>query len=131
MKQIISIPAKVLEPVKNYLLSQQKKLKRRKKALKKEDPFSNPDRLNDRASPDTGASEQFGHERAKAMRGEVDKALIRIRKALTRIKLGKYGLCEDCKKMINTDRLAIDPSAQYCVSCQKKNSSKKEKTKTS
>lgn len=58
------------------------------------------------------------------MKEEIDKTLINIRKALTKIKIGNYGQCENCGRLIDTDRLAIDPSASLCVSCQK-NSKKK------
>ncbi|OGV90552.1 hypothetical protein A3A66_02400 [Microgenomates group bacterium RIFCSPLOWO2_01_FULL_46_13] len=124
--KLITFPAQVLEPIKHYLLHQEKKLNHRKDSLLKEDPFTNPDRLNDNASIDTDAAEQFGHARSQALRQEIDKTLVRIRKALTRIKLGRYGLCENCGRMIDTDRLAIDPSIQFCLSCQKKLQSKEE-----
>jgi RNA polymerase-binding transcription factor DksA len=116
----VMFPKNVLVPIQNYLTSKEKQLKERKKSLQAEDPFSDPDRLNDNAAVDTEAAEQFGHERIEAIRREVDKALINVRKALTKIKLGKYGACEGCGKMIDTDRLAVDPTARFCMQCQKK-----------
>ena len=120
MKQLIAFPAKVLEPIRKYLALQEARLAKRRKTLIAEDPFADSSRLDDNASVDTDAAEQFGHARITAMREETEKMLVRIRKALTKIKLSKYGLCEDCGVMIDTDRLAIDPSVQYCLSCQKK-----------
>lgn len=120
MRKLISFPLNVLEPIRGYLKNQEKRLAKRQKELVDEDPFSDPSRLNNNASIDADAAEQFGHARVTALREETEKMLIRIRKALTKINLGRYGLCEDCGKMIDTDRLAVDPSAQYCVSCQKK-----------
>jgi RNA polymerase-binding transcription factor DksA len=35
------------------------------------------------------------------------------------VKLGKYGICEKCGKMIDTDRLAINPEATTCIDCEK------------
>jgi RNA polymerase-binding transcription factor DksA len=116
----IKFPLKVLKPVKKHLKDKEKKLKRRKKALEAEDPFANPDRVNDNAAVDTDAAEEAGHDRVTALKQEVDKTLIRVRKTLTKIKLGKYGLCESCKKLIDTDRLAIDPTATDCIKCVKK-----------
>lgn len=116
----IKFPLKVLQPVKKYLKDKEKKLKKRKKALEAEDPFANPDRVNDNAAVDTDAAEEAGHDRVAALKQEVDKTLIRVRKTLTKIKLGKYGLCESCKKLIDTDRLAIDPTATDCIKCAKK-----------
>ena len=126
VKQVIEFPAKVLEPVKNYLQREEKRLKKKKEQLEKEDPFSDPERANNNAM-DTDALEQAGHERIEAIKEEVDKALITVRKSLTRIKLGSYGLCEDCGKMIDTDRLAVSPTASYCIDCVREQEKKNRK----
>ena len=116
----VKFPQNVLEPVRKHLLSKKAQLEKRKSNFAQEDPFADPDRLNDNAALDADAAEQFGHERVEAMEKETDKNLVRIKKALTRIKIGSYGICEDCGQMIDTDRLAIDPTAQYCVNCESK-----------
>lgn len=118
-------PFKVTKPIKDYLEKEETKLKQRNAELEKEDPFIDTDRLMDNAAIDTEAAEEAGHERVSALRRETDKMLVRIRKTLTRIKVGKYGLCIGCKKMIDTDRLAIDPTIEYCINCAKKNDAKK------
>lgn len=115
----MKIPHRILKPVEDYLKHQQKKLEIRKKNLEKEDPYIDTTRVNDNAAIDTDAAEEVGHERVSALRAEIDKTLVRIRKALTRIRVGKYGLCQKCGKMIDTDRLAIDPTIRYCIKCQK------------
>jgi len=51
---------------------------------------------------------------------KLTRTLIEIRKTLTRIRLGKYGTCEKCGQMIDTDRLAIKPTATACIKCEKK-----------
>ena len=76
------------------------------------------------AATDARAAGRFGHERSVAVGSELDKMLINVKKALANIKIGKYGLCENCGKMIDTDRLAIDPTASVCVECAKKSSGK-------
>lgn len=119
-KQVISFPAKVLEPIGHFLRREEKRLEERKKALAEADPFEDVRRLSDNAAPDADAAEQFGHERASAMKGQIDRKLIQVRKALTRIKIGKYGICEKCGKMIDTDRLMIMPEATVCITCEKK-----------
>ncbi len=116
----IKFPLKVLLPVRKHLKAEEKKLKKRKQALEKEDPFNDVDRVNDNAAIDTDAAEEAGHDRITALKQEIDKTLINIRKTLTKIKLGKFGLCDDCKKLINTDRLAIDPTVSQCIKCVKK-----------
>lgn len=110
-------PMDVLRPIKAFLEDREKKLNSQKKKLQKEDPFSDSDRLKENAAIDAAAEQKYGHARLEAVSTELEKMLITVRKALTKIKLGKYGLCDSCGKMIDTDRLAIDPSAQYCVSC--------------
>lgn len=39
--------------------------------------------------------------------------------ALEKIKKGKYGICEKCKKRIEEERLKIYPAARYCLNCNK------------
>lgn len=128
VQQVIEFPAKVLEPVKNYLKREEQRLKKRKEQLEEEDPFSDPERV-DENTIDSDALEQAGHERVEAIKGEVDKALITVRKALTRIKLGHYGMCERCGKMIDTDRLAVNPTAELCIDCEREREKKTKKGK--
>lgn len=113
----VRFPMHVLQPVREYLLRRETELRKRKKSLAKEDPFADTERLNDNAAVDLDAAEEVGHERIRILKLEIDKTLIRVRKALTRIKVGKYGVCSKCGEMIDTDRLAIDPTASLCVTC--------------
>ena len=117
---MVKYPPKLLEPIKKHLLEKQKMLIKRQKDLGAEDPFADPDRLIDSAAVDADAAEQFGHERVEAMQAEVDKSLVQVDQALKRIDKGKYGVCESCGKMVDTDRLAIDPAAKYCMACESK-----------
>lgn len=110
-------PPKILNPIRSFLEAREKKLKLQKNKLSKEDPFTDTDRLKGNAAIDASAWQQFGHASLEAMGAELEKMLITVRKALTKIRMGKYGLCDSCGKMIDTDRLAIDPSTQYCMSC--------------
>jgi len=116
-------PAVVLEPVKAFLGEELRRLKTRHNQIKKEDPFSDPDRVNSNA-PDTDADEQFGHARSEAISGQLSKKIIQVRKALTRIKIGRYGICEKCGKFIGTERLMIYPETTLCVNCKRKQSKK-------
>ena len=115
VKQVVTFPAKVIEPIGRFLRREERRLLKRKKEIVKTDPFEDVRRLSDNAAADADAAEQFGHERAKAMRDQVDRKLIQIRKALTRIKIGKYGICEKCGQMIDTDRLMVMPEATVCI----------------
>lgn len=116
----IRFPMMILKPLSDHLKKEEKKLEKRKKDLVKEDPFTKTDRVNENAAVDADAAEQTGHERVTAILSEVNKGLIQVRKALTRIKLGRYGTCEKCGGLIDTDRLAANPTAEYCLKCVKK-----------
>lgn len=113
----LKFPTKILQPLKKQLQTEELKLQKRQRDLEAEDPFNDDDRLTNNAAVDTDAAEEFGHDRVAALKLEVDKTLINIRKTLTKIKLGRFGLCENCGQMIDTDRLAIDPTASLCIRC--------------
>ena len=120
----ISFPSTVLAPLVRFLREQQKKLRNSKNALKKEDPFVIGKRDLDN-SVDSDVAENVEHDRTSALRRQVTRSIIAVKKTLTRIKLGKYGICIECGKMIDTDRLAIAPTADLCISCEIKKESKK------
>ena len=115
----VTYPKEVLEPVKNHLNEELTKLEKRKAELDVEDPFSDRARIDDNAAIDTDAAEQVGHMRVSALKQTMDRSIIQIRKAMARIKIGKYGLCERCGKFIDTDRLMIMPESTLCVPCEK------------
>jgi len=116
----VSFPQNLLTPIKNFFHLEEKKLTQRKRELEEQDPFNDTKRVADNASIDTDAAEQFGHATVEGLKKELDRKPIQIRKALTMIRIGKYGTCEKCGKMIDTDRLMIFPEATVCVECEKK-----------
>jgi RNA polymerase-binding transcription factor DksA len=124
--EMAAMPARYLASLRDRLLSQQKDLKQRKKRLKKEDPFRDSARTTDNAAIDTDVNEQVGHERVEGIQNEVDKMLIRIRKALSAMRMGKYGVCTNCNKLIDTNRLAVNPTAEHCMNCAPKFESREE-----
>lgn len=108
-------PRNLLVPVGNFLQNKLRDLKKRKKDISTEDPFKDPSRTTDNAATDTEAEEQYGHARTSALRTEINRKIVQVRKALTRVKIGKYGICEDCGAMIDTDRLLVFPEAVLCA----------------
>ena len=46
------------------------------------------------------------------------KLLEKIEYALKRLDEGSYGICDDCKKPINIERLKAKPSVSLCITCQ-------------
>lgn len=112
-------PRNVLQSVWDYLKKLEGDLLKRRTSLAKEDPFADSSRLNDNASDDTEAAEQFGHAQSAALSEETSGALKRVRMAMTRVDDGSYGKCIKCGEMIDTDRLGIDPTADLCMNCAK------------
>ena len=110
-------PESVLKPVSNFLIARLHTLEKSKKKIIKEDPFMDVNRGSDNAASDIEADEQFGHARTSAISKELGKSIINIRKALAMIKVGKYGICEECGQMIDTARLMAVPEAKFCASC--------------
>jgi DnaK suppressor protein len=39
--------------------------------------------------------------------------------ALKKMKKGKYGICENCRKKISQERLKVYPEARFCIKCRK------------
>lgn len=118
---MVKFPGSVLTQIKNYLEKRQGDLEHKLAGLRKQDPFADKSsRMLDRASDDDEAQTKAGHERIAALQHQLNIGLVETRKALTKIKLGNYGICEKCKKMIDTDRLAAMPTATLCLSCEKK-----------
>lgn len=118
-KSTIKYPKQVLAPVEEHLSAELNKLQKRKNELEGEDPFADRSRIDDNAAVDTDAAEQVGHMRVSAIRQALDRSIIQIRKALSRIKIGTYGICERCGNFIDTDRLMIMPESTLCITCEK------------
>lgn len=48
----------------------------------------------------------------------LEKSLQDVLDALERIDKGTYGLCENCQKEIDIERLKANPAAKTCIKCQ-------------
>jgi RNA polymerase-binding transcription factor DksA len=114
----IKFPGKLLAPIKRFLESEIVRLKRREKDMKQSDPFMDGSRTTEN-SIEEDVDEQVGHFETVVKANFIKKQIIQVRKALTLLKIGKYGTCEKCGKMIDTDRLAIKPDTTVCIKCEK------------
>lgn len=65
-----------------------------------------------------GALAEAEFERDVAGAGQARSALLQIVAAERRLADGEYGICIDCGKAIAPARLAAQPAASRCVSCQ-------------
>lgn len=50
----------------------------------------------------------------------LENKLKEINLALEKIEKGKYGICEECQKEIEKERLQIYPETKFCSKCKKK-----------
>ena len=121
-KDIISFPRKLLMPIQKFLEGEVIKLGKRIKKIKAADHLSNETRTVEN-SLEEDVDEQIGHFDAEVKTSFVTKQVVQLRKALTRIKVGKYGQCEKCGHMIKTDRLAVRPETTVCIDCEKERNS--------
>ncbi len=120
IKEETKFPKSLLTPIHKFLTEKLVALRLNKKKISTEDPFNDKTRDLDNAASDTEAEEQYGHARVTAIKTELNNKALQIKKALDRVKKGKYGICEDCGKMIDTDRLAVFLEATKCVKCEKR-----------
>lgn len=117
-KEVVKFPMNLILPIKDFLEGEMVKMKITKKKIEQADPFSDEGRSLDN-SVEEDLDEQLGHFDAQIKSRFVDRQIVQIRKALARIKIGKYGICEVCGEMIDTERLAIKPETTVCVKCKK------------
>lgn len=115
-----SFPQDTLQELKAHLTNEKARLTARISELTAQDPFSDPDRTNDNAAVDMEASEESNHDRVAALIAELKTQLAHVESALERIAAGTYGFCVVCGNMIDTDRLAVLPTATMCLSCESK-----------
>lgn len=117
--EAVRFPDKLLLPIRKFLTEEIARLKKQEKNITAADPFKDTERSTEN-SLEEDVDEQIGHFDSQVKASFVKKQIVQLRKALTTIKIGKYGVCERCHKMIDTDRLAIRPETTLCIECEKK-----------
>lgn len=108
--------------LKKKLLSKNKRIKAEQKLLLEEDPYLNDtDRTKGNAEEiDEAILEDETKNLIDTKRSTMDLMRIQIRKALAKIKLGRYGICDVCGKRIDPARLKAYPEATACLDCASK-----------
>lgn len=106
-----------LQNIKRLLFRKKKEVEKNLENLKKDDPFMVKDRMISN-EPATDAQEHEGHERIMAQTATLNRTLLQIKKALSRIGIGKYGRCERCGREIEQARLKVFPAATLCLKCE-------------
>jgi DnaK suppressor protein len=65
------------------------------------------------------ASQVFAQQRDLALRERTDHQLALVDEALARIDDGTYGICLECRRPIDAERLEALPWAARCIECQR------------
>lgn len=102
------------------------KLVRRSKELKKEEELikeseaSAQQELSDQSESAESTAMDVQRNISQARLSLIQSARIEIRRALAKMRIGTYGICEVCKGPIDLARLKAYPQATTCVECAKK-----------
>ena len=110
----------LVKELKEKLLRDEKMLAEKIERIKKEDPFLDPEHVNDNAAVDTDVREQMEHETIEAQILSMQKRLERVEIALKKVMKDSYGKCESCAFDIKVERLQLMPEARYCIDCEKR-----------
>lgn len=70
-------------------------------------------------SPDADASDEVTRDLEWRNRAELESRLRSLNEAQDRLFVGLYGRCADCGEAIDSKRLAVNPAAALCLTCQK------------
>lgn len=109
-----------LDTLKAKLLKEYGKLQKTIELIDSQDPFKNPDHVNDNASIDTDVREQMGHETVEAEVKSLQRRLKLVEKALRKMEKGTYGFDVQTGDPISYERLEIMPEAEHTISNEKR-----------
>ncbi|OGC49806.1 hypothetical protein A2716_00375 [candidate division WWE3 bacterium RIFCSPHIGHO2_01_FULL_40_23] len=120
MKLASPISKDFLKNIRDLLLRKDKELAKEETLLKKEDAYNLPERdvLNNEEADE--AFEDTSHEMTSILSKSISEMRLQIRKALAKINIGTYGICEVCHKPIDPARLKAFPQATMCLECAEK-----------
>ena len=68
-------------------------------------------------------TDQMEREKSFHFASSERRYLYHIQKAIEKVDTNTFGVCEDCGKKINIERLKIIPSARLCIECKSKEES--------
>lgn len=103
-----------------WLRREEAEIEKEKRILRLGNLFFRRGRTEENAEVGDEAQELLSYEYAQAMSDFLDRFGAQIRRAMRRIRGGKYGICEHCGKGINPERLKAYPAATLCLECEKK-----------
>lgn len=96
------------------------KLKKEEEHLKKQDPYMKEGRTSENSELVDDAMEDVDKTYHEARLNLVQTARMQVRRALAKVKIGTYGVCESCHMPIDLARLKAYPQATKCLECSEK-----------
>ncbi len=108
------LPASFIGKMKQTLKRKDKELEVEQKLLLDEDPYMVEGRDADNEMLDD-VQEDIAKREADLRLSASQQLQMRVKKALAKIKIGSYGICEVCGEPISMDRLKAYPEATTCV----------------
>lgn len=114
-----AIPPALLKDLVLRLWKRSKELKKEEELLIKSDPLMQEESSDRSESAETTAID-VEKTIQDARLSLVQNARLEIRRALAKVRIGTYGICEVCKKPIDIARLKAFPQATKCFDCSKK-----------
>lgn len=118
-KELIAQFKKALEKEKKSIKKELKSFAKKDIKIKGDYDTRFPD-FGLHQSQDEAAQEIVSYESALPVEYTLELKLRDIEIALEKIKKGKYGICEKCKKPIDIERLKTKPESKFCLSCKAK-----------
>lgn len=106
---------KDLQQFKNQLEKEKKDIEEELKKHKRMQRFGGTDILD----PDQETDESEEYVNQLALSQTYKNRLADVNSALRKIKNGKYGICEKCKKEISIKLLKINPESRLCQDCKR------------
>ncbi len=101
---------------KKRLLKMREEIVSKSKRLKDESLSIGVDGIQDMAD---AASNTYNVDILMSLSDNDINMLKDIDAALDKIEKGQYGICEGCDEPINEKRLEVNPTARYCIECQR------------
>ncbi len=119
------------EKLKKKLEAEKKKLTNDLKSFAKKDPRLKRNWITrfplfglNRTHQDEKADQIEEYENLLPIEHSLEKRLKDTEEALGKIKKGKYGQCEACKKEVEVKRLEVAPEARTCLVCSRKSNNR-------
>jgi len=116
-----NLPASFIQSIKKSLAKKEKTLETEQQLLIDGDPYMQEGRDADNEYLDD-VQEDIEKEITDLRLKGVKDMMLRVKKTLAKIKIGKYGTCDICGKDIKKARLKAYPTASKCVECAKEQS---------